>query len=762
MSLCVLNTNQAQISITNVNFNPNIYTFGNQSSYLFVQISTSSVQIQQLVLSVGSLSINSLQTTQTSTISIQFQYGGVISQISTSSVIIHNCAVQAYLKQTTNYQNSSGIIIGTASSSIISINNLCALEQTMFAGLVVNQSGLFGIIGGKISFMNVNVNYSVSGNSYFSNFGTIGLLTINCSNGQFTNLQITFTSVQKSSYDDSEINVAALIGQCVAQQIVLNNSNFKTNLSAASNVAVISGYQNSNFSIFNVYISTSNVNSLPQYTCGISGGIFGIINSIPSYTANIYTGLKIIITIQSNVNKNNSYSSAVIGYSGNVDHVHISNCYIQDTIIKSIATNTGMSYASGIISLLQTSDIVIETTKICNMQINAQSQTERGIAAGYIALNDLSNVTFYNIDTISSIILSLSCAAMSSGIMGNISRSNVIITMSKIITTQIYGSDMNNIGTNNDDVRISSGVLSFTNFSQVSISNVNLELSNITMISYKKAATGGIIGWLIRSNSTQIKNSVNNIIFISNSQNNWTHSGGISAIIDQSFDYQTENIVKYITFQNINETNTASYVGGINGYVQRAIAILTNIQVQKILIILNSQYNYCGGIIGIARLYDQSAQSQITISGASVISTNMSISSQCDGVIGSGFGIITENVNVTIDNLKIYSSIINISAKSVYAGSFAGTQYSSSSQTLIKISNSQIYSVQINYQNQTNVYINLILRQQLQSLTNGLLYISSTKSLGFSSINGVTVSNCENVQAQLVNGNNFISENGCI
>ncbi|CAL5977692.1 Hypothetical_protein [Hexamita inflata] len=763
MSLCVLNSNQAQISITNVNFNPNIYTLGNQSSYLFVQISTSTVQIQQLVLSVGSLSVNSLQTTSTSTSSNQFQYGGVISQISSSSVIIHNTAVQAYLKQTTNFLNSSGMIIGTTSSSLISINNLCVFEQTTFVDSVVNQSGLFGIIGGKISFINVNINYSASGNSYFSNFGTIGLLTIDCSNGQFTNLQITFASVQKSSYDDSEINVAALIGQCVAQQIILNNSNFKGNLSAASNVAIISGYQNSNFSIFNIYISTSNVNSLPQYTCGLSGGIFGIINSIPSYTANIYSGLKIIILIQSNVKNNNSYSSSVIGYSSNIDILNISNCLIVDTISKSISINTGLSYASGIISFSQTSTIIIEKTLISNISIDSQSQTARGIAAGYIAQNDLSYLIFNNIETVSCNISAVARSPMSSGILGKLFQSNFVIKISKIIRTQIYGSDMNNIGANIDDIRLSSGVISFTNVSQVSISNVDLEFLNITMISYQKAATAGIIGWLICSNSTQIQNTVFNITQTCNSQNNWAHLGGVNAIIDQSQDNQQDNIVKYIVQQNTNQTNICSFVGGINGYVQGAISTLTNIQVKYITALLYSQQSsYCGGIIGILRLYNQTALSQILILGGSVINTNLSVISGIDGVIGSVYGTITDNVNITIDSLLIKTSIINITAKSVWAGVFAGTQYSSSSLSNIKISNSQIYSVQIYYRNQTNVFINFIMRQQLQSQANGLMYISSTKSLGFSSVNGIPVSNCENVQVQLINGNNFISENGCI
>ncbi|CAL6099952.1 Hypothetical_protein [Hexamita inflata] len=141
------------MSITNVNFKPDIYMFGNQSSYIFVYVSSSYVLIKQLVLTIGFTNAYSLQTNLQSTNTNQFQYGGIVSQITESSVIIHNSVVRAQLKQTTNYFNSSGMIIGISTTTIISINQLCAFEQTSTASNV-NQSGLLGTICGKISVSN--------------------------------------------------------------------------------------------------------------------------------------------------------------------------------------------------------------------------------------------------------------------------------------------------------------------------------------------------------------------------------------------------------------------------------------------------------------------------------------------------------------------------------------------------------------------------------------------------------------------------------
>ncbi|CAL6058909.1 Hypothetical_protein [Hexamita inflata] len=765
MSLCVLNSYQAQISITNVNYKPNYYTFGNQSSYLFAYVSNSSVQIKQLVLSVGSSSVNSLQTTQTSTNSNQFQYGGIITQINASSVIIHNSAVQAHLKQTTNYLNSSGMIVGSSNFSIISINNLCAFEQTTFSNSVVNLSGLFGAIGGKISFMNVKINYSASGNGLFSNFGIIGVLTVDCTVGLFNNLQINYLSTQKSSYSDNEINIAALIGSCNAKQVLLNQSNFQSNISAASDVSVVCGYQNSSFSINNIEIINSNVISLSSVSSSIGGGVFGCIDGI-SIKLNY---LQIVINMRSLSINSESYCSGILGYSTNVVNISIYKCYIYNSSVQSTSQNNGQALASGIIASSNQQNIKFQQIQIDNISIISKSQNNFGISAGYIALLTSSNVYCSQLNITNSLIQSNSCAAMSAGIMGMFNYSNLIMQNTQVFNSIIFGSDEQYSNISLNTIRQASGVLSFVYHSQIQISKTSIQGVNITMISnLNKAATGGITGWLLFSNSTQKQIEIIDIYQLSNSLEYNSHSGGFNSIVDQSYDQQFNNTISNSVIITINQVynplgSTAySYTGSVIGYTVGSSILLQNMLALQMNLTSNGVIgSYCGGLVDIITGYND-IKTQLTLIYNDIFNINIVSISTVDAVAGSAIGFITYNSNITIDQLIIHNTIINVSAKYVFAGSFAGSQWSQYNNSFVQIFNSEIYSVQIFYQNQMSTFINLILRPQWPLLTNSQIKISSTKSLGFSSINGIPVSNCENVQVQYINGNNFISESGCV
>ncbi|CAL6015231.1 Hypothetical_protein [Hexamita inflata] len=766
LSLCAINSNFAQFSIFNVNFNPSIYIFGNSSSYLFAYVSSSSIQIQQLVLSVGLSTVNSLQTTQSSTIQYQFQFGGIISQISASSVIIHNSAVKAYLNYTSNYMNSSGIITGTSSTTIISINNICLLEYTTFIGSFVNQSGLLGTIGGKVSVSNANIQYSVYGNGSFSNFGTLGVLSIECSNGSFSNLQISFASIQKSSYDANEINIAVLIGKCNAKYVQLNQSTFQGNVSAASNIAILSGLQNSNFIIYNIDISNSKIISSSS-SSSISGGVFGKIEGVSNINKLNYLQINVNILSQSlNIN---SYSSGIIGESINVDNIIIEKLYIYNSSIQSKSQN-GQSLASGIIASSTKHNINIKYIEMNNISVISMSQNSIGISAGYVALITSSNIQCSDLNISDSLIQSDSCAPMVSGIIGTFNYSNLIMQNTFVSSSKIFGSDARYNNLSNDIIRQSSGVLSFVNHSDIRILKTNIQDVNISIISnLNKASTSGIIGWLLYSNSTQKSIQILNVYQNSYSLNNNSHSGGFNSIVDQSIDYQYSNQIANSTIITVCQVYNPlqysySFTGSMNGYIAGSNVQFINFKALFINITTNgSRASYGGGLVG--KITDSGVaikESSLIIYGGEIYNLNIASKAIVNGVAGSVIGFATGNSNITIDSIIINNAINNVTAQSVFAGSFAGSQASQQSYAFVKITNSEIYSVKIYYQNQTLVLINFILRPQLAELTNGLIQISSTKSLGFSSINGIPVSNCENVQVQYINGNNYISENGCI
>ncbi|CAL5991404.1 Hypothetical_protein [Hexamita inflata] len=744
MSLAVQYSNVAHISITNVNFRPNIYIFGNQSSYLFAYVISSSVQIKQLVLSVGSTSANSMQTVQSSTNSNQF-YGGIISQIYISSVILLNSAIQAYLQQTTNYLNSSGVLIGTSgNATIISINNLCAFEQTTFTGSVVNQSGLFGTIGGKIAISNANINYTVSGDGQFLNFGTIGILTVDCQKGSFNYLQITFISLSKSSYNDTEINVAALIGLCVAKYFVVNNSNIYGNVSAASCVALVSGSMNSNTTINTLYLSNSNI--LSQ---SISGGVSGRIA-----LSCIIQGLQIEnIFVKSQVNGKNTYSAGIFGFALNIKSI-VQLSKINNITVFSQSFINAESFASGLISYSTNSSLVGEEIKIQNNFIESQSQNKRGPSSGFLSYAEQCQIKFSQLQSDNVTITSNSCIPGSSGIAGLISFSELYLTKIFINGSTIMGTDVLFRTGNITSVAMSTGVLLNAINCSVQIQYINILLSTITLITKQLTVAAGITGYALNSNLAIMNiSTINSHINCSSLEYN-SHSGTINALVQSTSEYllniQIQNIIITI-FSFID-----SYVGGLIGWLNGLDSSIIAAQIQGLSILSDGGGNtMSGGFVG------QIMKTNITLQLSSITNSNISSKSISTSCTGSVLGNVQDIQIVVIDNVNLVNIINNNIGNYVFSGSFIGRYTSNISSSLTQITNSAIFSIQIHYSAYNYKYINLIFGV-VPALNTNIISTASTKSLGFSSINGITISNCENVQVQNINGNNFISENGCV
>ncbi|CAL6115704.1 Hypothetical_protein [Hexamita inflata] len=756
MTLCVINSNQAQISITNVNFKPDFYVFGNQSSFLFAFVSTSTIQIKQLVIQIGSTTINNLLTSaQTSTYLNQFQYGGIISQISGSSVIIHNSALQIYLKQTTNYINSSGVIIGTSTTSIISINQICIFEQTTLTGSIVNQSGFFGIIGGKISITNVNINYSVSGNGQFSNFGTIGVLTIDCTMSSFENVYISFISIQKSSYDDSETNVAAMIGFCNAKLVYLNDSSIQGNITAASNVALISGFQNSNFTISNIVLQNSNIMSLPQSISAISAGLFGSIESLSK--SNSYNGLQVQVNIQSTVSGNNSHSAAIVALASNIYLLYIQQCYIQESFTNS-SSQSGISSSSGIISFGSLSQIICKNITLQNSQM--YTQLSSGITAGLFAQSLKCNVTLINMNIFISHIISNSSIPIVGGIFGIINSSQFNISNYNLDQSIIKGEDIYYPNQINSLIRGNSGgIIAFASYTQIIVTSVNVQNSNISQKYKQHASAGGLNGEFQNVKSSVNNSQVVNLNIICYSQEANAHIGGISSILISSQEIQQNVTVQYVMLLS-QSISGQSHVGGIIGWngnssiVNISSGIVFAIQVQ-----INGLSAYCGGMVGTVYF------SNFYVNGFSLQNSNLSANVTTDCVLGSAIGIQwrLSASYIILSSLNIKNVINNLIGNTAFSSAFIGTITAGhySLDNSVDILNSEIYTIQINTQATIN-YINLILRPQQADISDGSIKILNTKSLGFSSINNQNINPCENVKMQQINNQYYSSVNGCI
>ncbi|CAL6047493.1 Hypothetical_protein [Hexamita inflata] len=151
ISLCALISQNAQISITNLNFVPQVIQFGNYSSYLFSHIILSQIKLSQLVIEIGLSGSNNILTLVDSAV-YQFQFGGVINHLEQSSVILKNSALNFYIQTNTQQIFASGHIIGRSKhyQTYVSILNLCLAEQTQYQSQKIDSVGQFGVIEGKL------------------------------------------------------------------------------------------------------------------------------------------------------------------------------------------------------------------------------------------------------------------------------------------------------------------------------------------------------------------------------------------------------------------------------------------------------------------------------------------------------------------------------------------------------------------------------------------------------------------------------------
>ncbi|CAL6020607.1 Hypothetical_protein [Hexamita inflata] len=229
VALGCFSSNASIIKVSQLNVMPSVFEVGNQSSFLFSSVNASTVDLLRIHITQGAAASLVTRTTIATSNVTYFQFGGLVSQISNSSIIISQLASLSYVKYGTQFVNTSGALVGVFQSpkalcSVSTVNITGLVSGTSAASLLLtNQSGVVGTVSGNVTFSN----------SFFSlrsdfcslnSFGLVGVTDVNSQLSYFDSIQIQL--IMSSNKGD---NASSLIGvsnsaRCTVYLVQLFNS----------------------------------------------------------------------------------------------------------------------------------------------------------------------------------------------------------------------------------------------------------------------------------------------------------------------------------------------------------------------------------------------------------------------------------------------------------------------------------------------------------------------------------------------------------
>ncbi|CAL6072120.1 Hypothetical_protein [Hexamita inflata] len=295
--------NQTTFIINYVTISPSVYNAGNQSSFLFSVVSISSVQLNNVAMIIGSSSkpLTTVSITTNAYDTNYFQFGGLIANIQSKSIIqVVNLVQDSYQYFSTNYICYSGFIIGYNSdtTSSVSIVDVCLQQKLTSTSQQLRYSGLIGLNAGNTSLNKLSIVFQVQIN-HLNCFGIVGYqhnslnseiqnmitkvnTTVGSSSFGFTGVVVGYhrsknSSIMNVSVISSNISsstyVGGVLGYCISSSIVLKSLKLsQIILFASSSCGVVVGYSSTDgggntFSISDSSSSLNYINGNLQKSC---------------------------------------------------------------------------------------------------------------------------------------------------------------------------------------------------------------------------------------------------------------------------------------------------------------------------------------------------------------------------------------------------------------------------------------------------------------------------------------------------------------
>ncbi|CAL6046563.1 Conserved_hypothetical protein [Hexamita inflata] len=283
------------VQLKNLNFKPEYFHCGNESSYIITQIYSSVFQFTNIVFIIGDdykQTLNSIATNDK-----PYVFGGLITWLQTSSVNVYNVILDCNQIFNTSTIKQSGILIGSAQyNGMIHIQQMCLNYNLVSLGTYIFQFGVFGLIEIFLSVKDSSINiylecnqaevlgfigdtmytYEISKLTVKSIYKMyIQAYSVGIFSGRImeitTNSKISQVKIFNSQLNSPKLSFAGLFaGYTKQSNLILDNIHFN-NCSIKQgiyNVGTITGIvYESNIEILNIIIS--NVNIYGQYFAGV-------------------------------------------------------------------------------------------------------------------------------------------------------------------------------------------------------------------------------------------------------------------------------------------------------------------------------------------------------------------------------------------------------------------------------------------------------------------------------------------------------------
>ncbi|CAL6036902.1 Conserved_hypothetical protein [Hexamita inflata] len=324
-----LSINSAIVNVNKVSFKPTVFNVGNCSAYLVVNVSTSTLHINNFSVIIGNNSdfqlIDSISSTSYDD---YYSFGGILACINGNIVInVNNIILDSYLKFNTKYIAYSGILVGQnrkSNSSSITIQNVCLQQTITSITLQLQYFGIIGINTGNVSINNINIIFSIQGailqqlQQQLQYFGIIGYQNKESVYVEVINLK---TSVNVSS--SSGYYVGSIFGiEYALNCSIQNTSVIGGNISSRStdNVGGFIGFITKNITIINSQIQQMIILG-QNYVGGFVGRLYKgaqlhLLNSNIQFVHILSTGSDVGIVASSNAVYFKSSSSIQIQVNG--------------------------------------------------------------------------------------------------------------------------------------------------------------------------------------------------------------------------------------------------------------------------------------------------------------------------------------------------------------------------------------------------------------------------------------------------------------
>ncbi|CAL6007390.1 Conserved_hypothetical protein [Hexamita inflata] len=508
VTMIALNISESQIQIFNVSFQPSIYNVGRFSSYLLSTVGVCNISFNNISVILGSVKQFQILASITSTKSIQYQFGGLISNLnSNTNITITNLLLNCYQTIKTDYVTNLGFILGTKNNYVDKINftiqNMCIQQNFSSTNIDFTSTGLIASSNGDMSIKQSNIIFTLQNNNKLSgNFGAIGVVSKICGQSfQLINLQVCMNTLY--SFKLSNIG---FFGNCEVETSVIQNSLFKIfNLSSQNSAGILGS---------SAFIVNNLVNNTTVQTCNISAGLTA--GGFFSDTLNNYYICIQNSTVQNiNIISTDSQIGAMIGRivgSNKVDMtIYFHNLSISsNNITCRIAASGAVGYIVNYQNRLKLNASFVDIF-LTNSNISGNAQTS-GLVASFSSVGDVQNLFLQNV-TVSS--CQIKCVSgTSGGLVGNFGNNQ---TLSATLTIK-------NITLQNTYIAGNSYVAGFLAYSQKCIQFTALKIYNSTIFSIVLSGNNCamIIGFSVGTNIFDIqasKTTGNNFVNTSSLQN---------------------------------------------------------------------------------------------------------------------------------------------------------------------------------------------------------------------------------------------------